>query len=331
MGKAGCLGLLGLGLLAVNPVGGSVSANALEPENDYGISTLSTASTVNISFAPKSTVVGSLLPTTNGSNAAVSVQADVSVTNSGGYRVYVGSEDDKLRSGDHYIDSISEGASCNALPKNTWGYSYSKDTSVSDECQPIGKPLQGDPIDTISDDYEHIPSASSTYTLNFAVNVDTTKPAGTYSNQVTLGVVSSPMRTSIMDVEYMQEVNSLVCADTKEGWTTRLKDKRDEKSYWVAKMKDGNCWMTQDLALELGTSWPSEEDSNIGKNSNTGTATTGKEYVYQFPYSANGVNDGNEVTSGCTSDSDGDKNLDAPGCSDYFRIHRVIRGASLYL
>ena len=30
-------------------------------------------------------------------------------------------------------------------------------------------------------------------------------------------------------------------------------DTRDGKSYWVAKLKDGHCWMTQNLALDLST------------------------------------------------------------------------------
>ncbi len=52
---------------------------------------------------------------------------------------------------------------------------------------------------------------------------------------------------------YMQDVTSAECAKVDIGQTKQLVDKRDGKSYWVAKMKDGNCWMTQNLALTFGS------------------------------------------------------------------------------
>lgn len=54
---------------------------------------------------------------------------------------------------------------------------------------------------------------------------------------------------SLLDIDTMQEMTAEVCnsEDTTVGQTKRLRDTRDGNYYWVAKLKDGNCWMTQNL------------------------------------------------------------------------------------
>ena len=61
----------------------------------------------------------------------------------------------------------------------------------------------------------------------------------------------------------MQEMTSEICAAAKEGDTTRLKDTRDDKMYWVAKLADGNCWMTQNLDLDLNGRTLTPADSDV--------------------------------------------------------------------
>ena len=55
----------------------------------------------------------------------------------------------------------------------------------------------------------------------------------------------------------MQEMTSEVCASTATGVSAQLKDVRDNKYYWVTKLADGKCWMTQNLDLDLNASYPS--------------------------------------------------------------------------
>ncbi len=50
----------------------------------------------------------------------------------------------------------------------------------------------------------------------------------------------------------MQAMTSTFCSNTKEGDVIQLTDTRDQRKYWVAKLKDGNCWMTQNLAYNGG-------------------------------------------------------------------------------
>ena len=67
----------------------------------------------------------------------------------------------------------------------------------------------------------------------------------------------------------MQEMTSTICADAAENDTAQLTDTRDGKKYWVTKLADGNCWMTQNLDLDLTNGTPlTPEDSDVSSNWN---------------------------------------------------------------
>lgn len=50
---------------------------------------------------------------------------------------------------------------------------------------------------------------------------------------------------------YMQDVTPEECRKVDNDMTKQLIDKRDGKKYWVAKFRDGGCWMVQDLKFDL--------------------------------------------------------------------------------
>ncbi len=53
----------------------------------------------------------------------------------------------------------------------------------------------------------------------------------------------------LKDITAMQDMNAKICENTTEiGTQYQLEDTRDGKKYYVAKLQDGNCWMTQNLA-----------------------------------------------------------------------------------
>lgn len=79
----------------------------------------------------------------------------------------------------------------------------------------------------------------------------------------------------LLDIVNMQDMTPEVCAKSAEGDTKRLVDTRDGKMYWVAKLADGNCWMTQNLDLDLSTSKTlTSADTNIPSNWTPKTSTT---------------------------------------------------------
>lgn len=51
---------------------------------------------------------------------------------------------------------------------------------------------------------------------------------------------------------YMQDLTPRECLrEVKVGETKQLIDKRDGNKYWVTKLADNNCWMTQNLAFDI--------------------------------------------------------------------------------
>lgn len=89
-------------------------------------------------------------------------------------------------------------------------------------------------------------------------------------------------------INYMQDMTPAECAKVTPREKKRLIDRRDGKYYWVEKLQDGNCWMTQNLALDLSTSTaltPSDSDvaANWTPNMNTNDfkfSTSNKETNY---------------------------------------------------
>ncbi len=51
--------------------------------------------------------------------------------------------------------------------------------------------------------------------------------------------------------KYMQDVTPQECENLEYDATSQLIDKRDGRKYWVAKLRDGACWMVQDLKFDL--------------------------------------------------------------------------------
>ena len=82
---------------------------------------------------------------------------------------------------------------------------------------------------------------------------------------------------TIGSIEYMQDITPEHCANSTEHQTAILKDKRDNNTYTIAKLKDGKCWMTQNLGYQLSTTKAlTPQDSDVQQNwtPNRSTETT---------------------------------------------------------
>ena len=98
----------------------------------------------------------------------------------------------------------------------------------------------------------------------------------TQGGQIGDGVeVVEPHEPVFGDIAYMQDMTPALCASAPEGDTTQLVDKRDGKKYWVAKLADGNCWMTQNLDLDLSKdNTLTPNNTNISKSWTPSVSTT---------------------------------------------------------
>ena len=136
-------------------------------------------------------------------------------------------------------------------------------------------------------------------TTTYAAYISKTQPADTYLGQVIytlvhpstevpkVSVKCNPTGTTIgtnsnTDIICMQDFASLsssakstLISNMTEGTQYTLTDKRDEKSYTLAKLADGKVWMTQNLGLDLDENTIyTNEDTDLGWNTSTGSYDT---------------------------------------------------------
>ena len=280
VGKASCAGLLLLAFLLANPLVSS-SANALEGEEsgafaEAGELAAQAENGVTISFLPTSGST-SLTPTTaDGASAKINISANIKIASTGGYTIYLGGKNSALtgeRTGET-IAATSSPVAFDALQTNTWGYAVVEGSALPDAVKYSALP-QGQGI-SLGSQSGNQTNVTRSYTMSFAAKIGNDKPADVYSNQVVLSVTSSPREVvSLADATEMQQMNGNVCDNTKIGETKQLKDARDGKYYWVAKLADGKCWMTQNLGLDIADGvWPDIAKTDVGYDERIGQYIT---------------------------------------------------------
>ena len=209
------------------------------------------------------------------------------------------------------VDTLNGHYIASNFPINAWGYTGGSDqssvtggydctgdsnsndngsTSNANYCPILAYSSTGDYAPNRVLRVTNAPSANSTTNLTFAARVNTTKPSGTYVSSVTFTAVTNYVPDPITDNMYMQDIDSTVCRVTPLYSASHkvytVKDKRDETSYTIAKLADGNCWMTQNLELgEYGSPMNlTDQLSNVGPDG----------YALEFDYANNSVYKGND-------------------------------------
>lgn len=136
-----------------------------------------------------------------------------------------------------------------------------------------------------------INAEGSTLKSTYQVFISQTQPAGIYTGQVKYTMVHP--NTADLDLPIsietaysksgkqkyngyykMQEMSDSICSMVTlfdEASQTQLIDTRDNKVYYVAKLQDGNCWMTQNLDHDIVTTanYYTNENTDIGWNTST--------------------------------------------------------------
>ena len=109
------------------------------------------------------------------------------------------------------------------------------------------------------------------------------KTDGTTVEEGSAGSEDIPEEDIVGRYYKMQDMNSGICDATTYVDTaaeTQLIDIRDNKTYYVTKLRDGHCWMTQNLALDLSTTKPlTSNDTDLNDNSLSGAYELG--YTYE--------------------------------------------------
>ena len=127
-------------------------------------------------------------------------------------------------------------------------------------------------------------------TTTYAAYISKTQPADTYSGQVIYTLVhpssAAPSQltpptscpTPVPGLTYMQDLTfsnkTTILSNMTEDSQYYLADKRDDKTYCVAKLKDGNLWMTQNLDHDIKA-----DGSVIYDNTTTDLGWNGTSYA----------------------------------------------------
>ncbi len=273
----GLLGVLGLALVCPFVLDDSAATGETLPASASTTNAaVAVQSTLSVSLSPE--VDMTVTPSPSGSFTSGAANLRISTNNSTGYSVYVNTDADSTAmtsaglTGE--IKALSAPAQADGFANNSWGYSLARggagDGSTTDSAlyRGITKNL-----------YKAESTAANTaldeYSLHFGAKVDNILAAGQYSNEVLVSVVANPTAlTKLSELIYMQDISPEICANTGEITVgneveKQLIDVRDGKKYWVAKLADQNCWMTQNLALDL----------EAGQTLTPGTSDVSREWV----------------------------------------------------
>ena len=195
------------------------------------------------------------------------------------------------------FSSIAYGSSLASLTDdNTWGYTYRDLESGGNNAtwaNYSGLPLYSDTTNIATLKVKTGPSAANGDDVEFkiAAKAGGSQPSGEYNNVVNFTVVGAPSpltlsgsyaaagKTKLNGYYKMQDMNSSICeAVDVEDDQLQVIDARDNKIYWIAKLKDGHCWMTQNLDLDLGVNTLTSGtptlyhgDTDLGWGSDTAT------------------------------------------------------------
>ncbi len=173
------------------------------------------------------------------------------------------------------VDASGSGVS--SLTSGKWGYKVLTGSGGvwSDY---LGLPVSSSDAKILADT-DTMPSGGSAVTqFKIGANAGSSMSAGAYTNSITFYAVAKVPPVIFGGITNMQQMTSSICSNASENDTKQLIDTRDSKTYWVTKLADGNCWMTQNLDYDLVsgttlTSSDSDVESSWQINASTYTAT----------------------------------------------------------
>mgnify|MGYP000970834894 CR=1 FL=1 len=253
----------------VDPVA-AISENTLLELDIPNVLALTADSSVEMNFTP----------TPGGTFMKKSTNVTVTTNNMTGYVLQVADQDSNtdlshlLPTVSHRIQSISSNATESNFPTNSWGLSL-------DQTNFQAIPLNANPLTIAGTATGPVAGERKTVTFGAKVNADLT--SGTYHDTVVFTAIANYVPTpTFSGITTMQQMTTGICnAETKptkeatQSTTdhtedtnlvpeTTLTDTRDGKSYIIRKLADGNCWMSQNLALSPdGNTTYTEADTDL--------------------------------------------------------------------
>ena len=135
--------------------------------------------------------------------------------------------------------------------------------------------------------------SGDTSTVTFGVKASSSLPAGEYKNTVVFSIIAKEKPKDLSKATYLQDLathpeycanTTIATADNYADVTYTLKDSRDQKEYRVRKLKDGNCWMIDDLSIAGVTVTSADTDMESGSYELPDALASGGSYSYTEGY-----------------------------------------------
>ena len=284
------------------------NTSALDYSSNVGIG-FTFNPTLSVNISPSDLTISNLSPgTTTDSNI---INVSVATNAAYGYTLSANVNNESLVHSNNIntFNSIATDANLSDLDNsedtNIWGYSYKDNTIVSPSWSNYNG-LSSSNSNTLLDANSNV---SSNLDFKIAAKASSTQASGTYTGAINFTAVSNVAPMSLLDsfiasgaeqlngYYKMQDMTHDICeaVDVEES-ELQLIDVRDNKVYWVAKLKDGNCWMTQNLDLDITASSTALNSNNtdISTDESIYTATNtiytlkGESDAYGYTYE-NGI------------------------------------------
>ena len=219
--------------------------------------------TLSISLSSNDLVIPNLVPgstlDSNSINVSVTTNAAYGYTLSATVGDSTHNNSDLIHTNSTNIfSSIATDADLPSLTTdNTWGYNVSLD-SGSTWSNYNG--LSSSSTTLLDKDS----NTSSSIDFRIGAKASSVQPSGTYTNTITFTAVTKPTPITLSEAYAsegkamingyytMQDMTSTICEKTEAiGAQLQVLDIRDYKLYWISKLADNHCWMTQNLGLNL--------------------------------------------------------------------------------
>ncbi len=211
-----------------------------------------------------------------------------------GYKIFMsmaGDDASLYLNGDETSEYYFAPTSHAGLDNNSWGYNFDGEADYA------AMPLVNNPL-MAQQSLEAVEDEE--FTVYYTMKADKDMPFGVYSGEITYTIEGFNGFPSTLTS--MQQMTSDICESVYTPSSTELivptatlTDTRDNKTYEIAKLADGNCWMTQNLDLDLNSQTAlTPGNTNISSDwtpmrntiSFTDTTVDGWQNDYNVPYSA---------------------------------------------
>ncbi len=144
----------------------------------------------------------------------------------------------------------------NGFGDNTWGFALGEANADNSSMSYNSLPAYGTSTTPQYSSATNLADGTYNLKLTFAAKINADKPSDHYTTKAMVSVAADAKAITLLDINKMQDMTADICKNTASGASKQLIDDRTasglgETKYWVAKLKDGKCWMTQNLDLAL--------------------------------------------------------------------------------